>query len=199
MESLLIKKAREYAEHIFKQKVFITHTYHNLEHTKDVVAGVEIIGKKSGLTEDELESALVAAWFHDTGYICGDQQHEQSAVNNANTLLHEWKIPPLKIKSITEAILSTCMPQQPTFMLSKVLCDADLLHLSSEDFLIKNENLRKEWRIVKGIVMDDQEWIQRSLRFLKAHRYHTPYGQTVLEAAKKENIMLLEKLLIEMN
>lgn len=199
MESELIRQARSYAEIVFQQEIFVDYTYHNLEHTKEVVQAVELIGVRCGLGEDELESATLAAWLHDTGYAEGADDHEQAAVTKAREMLLKWGAGSKKIMEISEAILATQMPQQPLSMISKVICDADLIHLAGADCLQKNQKLREEWAKLRGHAMTDEEWITSSMEFMKAHKYHTPYGQTILEPAKNNNIMLLSRLLEEIN
>lgn len=195
MDSELIRKARAFAEKTFQEKVFENHVYHNLEHTRDVVKAVEEIGTQSGLTDDELEMALVAAWFHDTGYRQGDTKHEESSADLARTHLNDWGVSFKKVQEITEAIMATRMPQQPHSMVSRVLCDADLYHLATEDCNEKSAQLREEWATVQGTVLSDNEWLRSNLEFMRNHRYHTAYGQTVLEPGKKQNIKKIKKLL----
>jgi len=194
MESELIKKARLYAEEVFASKVFEKMTYHNLHHTGEVVAAANVIGEKSGLNEDEMESLLIAAWLHDTGYVNGNKDHEESAATNAREMLGSWGASYKKILEVTEAIQATKMPQQPQSLISKVLCDADLYHLSTKEFLDHAKNLREEWRL-NGGGMSDEDWLQSTLSFLKQHRYHTPYGRSVLEEDKKSNVKKLKKLI----
>jgi hypothetical protein len=43
--------------------------------------------------------------------------------------------------------------------------------------------------------MHDEEWVRFNLEFMQSHRYHTSYGQTVLEEGKKKNIKRFKKML----
>ena len=43
--------------------------YHNLNHVQNVVKQVKEIGKESGISKKELEDLVIAAWFHDLGYL----------------------------------------------------------------------------------------------------------------------------------
>jgi predicted metal-dependent HD superfamily phosphohydrolase len=194
MESELIRKAQMFAENVFKDRAFAKRSFHNLTHTRDVVKAVEEIGTQTGLTEDELESATIAAWLHDIGYIQGAEGHEEKAANRAKELLEEWGAPHKKIMEISEAIMSTKVPQQPRSLISKVLCDADLYHLSTEECTAKSGKLREEWENLGTKTLNDTEWTQTNLEFLENHRYHTPYGQAILQQGKKKNIKKLRKL-----
>jgi predicted metal-dependent HD superfamily phosphohydrolase len=197
MKTELITKAKEYAEKTLSGKIFEKHDYHNIAHTREVVEAAEKIGKESELTEDELETVIIAAWLHDIGYDEASSNNEAIAAKRARKLLEEAGAVVEKIAMVEEAIESTKMPQQPKSLVSKVLCDADLYHLSTEKYAENALKLRQEWRSLGFKDMADQEWDQFNLQFLESHRYHTTYGQTALEDGKKKNIKSLRKQLEE--
>lgn len=195
MQSELIGKASDYAKNVFRDKTFENKPFHNLAHTLDVVAATEDIAKRTDLTDDETESAIVAAWLHDVGYIEGAGNHEIKSAEKARTLLQSWGATQQKIHDVTEAILSTHVPQRPRSIISKVVCDADLYHLSTDACLRQSEKLREEWRMSDEKSIDDKDWVRENLDFLENHRYHTAYGRTVLQEGLKRNIKLLRKQL----
>ena len=196
MESDLILKARAFAENVFKDRTFDNRPFHNLTHTQDVVSAAEEIGIRIELTTDEMESVIVAAWLHDIGYLEGQGDHEKKSAEKSRELLQAWGASNRKIAEVSDAILSTKVPQQPKSLVSKVLCDADLFHLSSEQCTIQSEKLREEWEKEGFQPMSDREWLQYNLEFLENHRYHTPYGQTILQEGKKKNIKKYRKLVL---
>jgi predicted metal-dependent HD superfamily phosphohydrolase len=193
MESELIRKARTFAENVFKDTTFESRPVHNLKHTRGVVSAAEEIGSHIDLTEDEMESALIAAWLHDVGYLNGKGDHEKNAAEKAGELLTSWGASHKKILEVAEAILATKVPQQPRSLISKVVCDADLYHLATEECTEQSEKLREEWQLAENKSMSDEEWLRHNLAFLENHRYHTAYGQTVLQDGKKRNIKRMRK------
>ena len=194
MESELVKLARAYAKDTFDDKVFEKRAFHNFNHTKEVAAAAREIGEHSELSEDELESVLVAAWLHDIGYVNGSQNHEEEAAKKAKELLNQWGASSKKTHEIVEAILSTQVPQKPKSLISNVLCDADLFHLATESCEEKSNALREEWRLLEKKELSDEDWNRANLEFMEGHTYHTPYGQTILQKGKKKNIKKLRKL-----
>jgi predicted metal-dependent HD superfamily phosphohydrolase len=195
METELIQKTRAYAEGILK-KLPKHFTYHNLQHTLKVVNAAEEIGSLSGLSEDDIESVIIAAWIHDTGYEEDCDCHEETAIKNAIKLLTEWGASQQKIETIAGLIKATKMPQQPTTLAEKVLCDADLSHLGDDNIVECGNQIRKEFETIKKITFDtDEEWIAYNIKFFSDHQYFTPYGQTVLQKRKKKNIKKLKNLL----
>jgi predicted metal-dependent HD superfamily phosphohydrolase len=164
--------------------------YHNLDHTRQVVEAAEEIGSKSGLSNLDMENLLIAAWFHDTGYSCCIENHERESSRIMREEL-AGKINETRLREIEEVIMSTQMPQRPKNLVSEILCDADLYHLSDPDFTEKSESLRRELNKVCNKKLDKYEWIRVSLQFIKEHCYFTAYGRKYLRPRK---IALIEQI-----
>jgi predicted metal-dependent HD superfamily phosphohydrolase len=195
MNSELIQKSKAYAEKILGNLPEV-YSYHNMKHTQSVVDAVEEIGRASHLSEEEIETVLIAAWFHDTGYRKDYHNHEEVAVENATKLLTEWGAPIKKIQEVKGLIEATRMPQSPKNILEKVLCDADLHHLGDKGIMDCSNDLRSEFETVKNLKFEtDAEWVQFNLDFFQQHKYFTAYGQTVLEDRKRKNIKKFKKML----
>jgi predicted metal-dependent HD superfamily phosphohydrolase len=174
MDSELVRKSRVYAEEILKN-LPKEYTYHNLAHTTQVAAAAEEIGKASNLSAEELESVIIAAWLHDTGYRENCNSHEEVSKQQATKLLNEWGAAPEKIEQVKKLIEATRMPQQPVTLAEQVLCDADLQHLGDEDIMECGEQIRKEFETFKGLKFEtDEEWIRHNLNFFNTHKYFTP-------------------------
>src|SRR5688572_2678299 len=195
MESEFIRQAKILAEQVFKNRTFEKHVFHNLDHTRDVVNAVQIVGQHANLSADEMESALVAAWLHDIGYENGSKNHEQTSARKAQELLESLGAPQRKISEVTEAILATHMPQSPKSKISRVLCDADLYHLSTEQCQEKSNMLKAEREALGTTQVSNEDWVSSTIAFMKDHAYHTSYGQTVLEERKRKNIKKLKNSL----
>jgi predicted metal-dependent HD superfamily phosphohydrolase len=193
MDSELIRRSKALAEEVFKARAFEKHLFHNYQHTNDVVNAVNIIARHTNLTADDLESAVVAAWLHDIGYEQGSKNHEQISVVRARELMESLGAPEKKIAMVSEAIMATRMPQSPKTLVSQVLCDADLYHLSTEQCEEKSNMLREEWKLMGMKEVTNEEWIRMNIKFMEDHHYHTPYGQNVLEEGKRKNIKRLKK------
>ena len=111
--------------------------FHNLEHTKEVVQNVKYLCAAMDINEQDTEVLLIAAWFHDTGFSMTYKGHEDQSKFIATTFLKEQKANKSFINKVCNCIDATKMPQRPTNVLAKVLCDADLFHLGTTNFLYK--------------------------------------------------------------
>ena len=77
----------------------------------------------------------LAAWFHDIGHLIKYKGHERESQKLAWNWLQRESYPSDKMKIILSCIAATQLPQTPKNLLEQVICDADLFHLSLEEYL----------------------------------------------------------------
>ena len=135
--TLFIEKTKEYVGGFIGDNFSEKICYHNIDHTLEVVEASEFIGNHCGISDKDMEIVIIASWFHDTGYYLGCENHEAESAKIARTFLSEENVSQDVINQIIKCILSTKIPQLPKTLLEKIICDADLYHLSSENFLEK--------------------------------------------------------------
>lgn len=169
--------------------------YHDANHTKEVTDAAIEIGEAEGITAEQMEVLALAAIFHDSGHVKGYDDHEEYSKELAGKFLYSINTPVEMIEAVQDVIGATKMPQNPTDILQKIMCDADLRHLANKDFDIKSELLRQEWRIELGRSYTDSDWVKQNIAFLRSHHYFTDYGKTILEAEKKLIIKSQKKAL----
>lgn len=176
--------------------------YHNLGHTEFIVEKVLEIAKYYALEDLDREDLFFAAWLHDVGYWKGEPKaHENRSAALAESCLLDFGLKKDRIDRIKSAILATQMPQRPKDLFESILCDADLFHLGTEEFLEKSLDLKLEQELLGVGVFSDQDWWGKSLDFLENHQYHTSFGKSYLEPIKRSNCrkinQTLEKEILE--
>jgi predicted metal-dependent HD superfamily phosphohydrolase len=186
-ESQLLQKSRIYVEEFLKDNLSKGIYYHDLEHTQEVVEAAEEIGFASNLSEEQLETVLIAAWFHDTGYYKGMQDHEVNSKEVAEDFLRKEGVNDKKINDVSGCILATMIPQHPTNIMEEVLCDADLYHVSTKEFFKKSELLRKEFSLVFPDEIQLDEWFKKSIKFLKKHNFFRISLSMILKGTNRRN------------
>ena len=192
-ESDIVIKTRQYVEDLMGKNLSDDLSYHNLQHTQEVVKATLEIGENNELSDDQMEMAVLSAWLHDTGYLNGAENHEQESIDIAKEFLNGNSYAPEKLKVVLDAIEATRVPQHPKNLVGEVLCDADMYHLSNDQFKIKSKLLKKELEIRRDRPIEDEEWLGETLSFVKQHRYFTNYGKYVLEPRKAKNLKKLKK------
>jgi len=171
-------------------------TYHSVHHTRDVVAFALEIARMQNIEEPDTEIVQIAAWFHDLGYIQGCDNHEQRSVKMANKFLIEKGYPNQWIKKIEGCIWATRMPQNPKNELEKIICDADLLHLASDDYFVKADLMFKEIQKTKSRKVSNDEWLQMNHDFLKNHVFFTDYAKEHYTPFVKRNLTKVDERLM---
>jgi predicted metal-dependent HD superfamily phosphohydrolase len=195
MESQIISEVKEYVESLFKEKYDNRSTYHSIEHTKEVSDAAEKIGKESGLNDEELEAVIIAAWFHDTGYLVELNDHESHSVKVAEEFLKSRGYDPEKTKRVSDCILATRMNYVPANLMEEVIHDADYINLANVNNLKQSELLKRETINYGGEEPSEEEWLTAELKFLLNHHYYTEYARKKLGEKKEENIRKIKKRL----
>lgn len=192
----LLDEAREYVFDLLNTKLSTDLIYHSKDHTLEVMKNAEIIGKHSDLNEDDLNILRMSTLFHDIGFIDVYDGHEEKGVTQVEKFLRGKHIDESIIKEVSYAIRSTKVPQSPKSLISKVLCDADLMNMSFEkDYLKDVESLRKEWINCGKGHFKEEDFFQVSLDFFKTHEFHTDYGKKVLKPKKEKTEEILRNKL----
>lgn len=197
-ETELTRKSSEYVEKYLRENINEQLYYHNFKHLQDVTTAAVDIGQAMNLSKDQLETVIVAAWFHDTGYCKGWENHEITSKNLAAEFLRSQGVNEKKIEEVSGCIIATKMPQRPTNIMERVLCDADLNHIATEEFFAKSEMLRKEISARTDSNIKKLKWFKESLKFLTGSNYFTPYAKEKFGPVKEENVRKLKSLIREL-
>ena len=183
----ILYKAEKLATDILQHQLSPKLTYHNYNHTKMVVDAANTIGSADDLQEDDLETVLLAAWFHDTGHRDAYEGHEEKSKLIAEEFLKAENVHSDKIEKVAACILATKEGKAPNNKLEETLCDADMFHLSKKSYEDYANQLRLEWEVMKNEKYTDLEWCQKNLEFISRNKFRTKYGQEVL-AGKKDKV-----------
>ncbi|MFT5790693.1 MAG: HD superfamily phosphodiesterase [Candidatus Azotimanducaceae bacterium] len=178
---------------LFKNELPANVIYHNFNHTLNVVNATDEIAVAEGVSESDREVLLLAAWFHDVGFIKGVKRHEEVGKKIARTYLTNIKYSEDKIVQVLACIDATKMPQKPINKLGGILCDADLFHLGTEEFNNISSLLRSEMEVLCGEEYTDIEWLEKNEKFLSEHTYKTDYAFQKLNLQKTSNWLKIQK------
>lgn len=197
MGTLNFQHAKQYALHRLEQELSPNLLYHGIKHTRDeVIPAVERLASMEGVQGDSLLLLLTAAWFHDLGFVEQPQYHELISARIAVQVLPGFGYTSEHVEIVRWAILATILPQDPQNLPERILTDADLDILGSDDFMLRSDELRQELASFGG-KYTDREWYSRQLKFLESHTYFTASARTLRNAEKLKNIRKLRNRLEE--
>lgn len=189
----IIQEASNYIAKLIDEKLSDKIEFHTFNHARYVAESAEIIGRESGLSNDDLNIVIISAWFHDIGYIIDPKNHEEESVKIATDFLTAKGIDESIITLVKNCIMATRIPQTPKDLISQVLCDADLMHLSEESYFEPINRMRKEWINLSGKKFNKLKFHRLSVKFFKKHNYCTEFAKKELQPKKEKNLQLLHK------
>jgi TolB-like protein/HD superfamily phosphodiesterase/Tfp pilus assembly protein PilF len=159
--------------------------YHNLDHIRDVVEASMRIAVEEKIEESDRMLLRTAALFHDSGFTISSRNHEEHGCTIARESLPRFGYSNEQIETICGMIRATKIPQSPSTLLERIVCDADLDYLGREDFYEVGKRLYAEMK-ERGMVETDREWNLIQKTFLENHRYHTDFSRKTREPKKQE-------------
>ncbi|WP_460500927.1 Pycsar system effector family protein, partial [Hymenobacter agri] len=185
--SNLVKAAQAYVTEQFAG-ISPKLTYHALAHTEAVVKECRALAPAASLSPDDTEALLIAAWFHDTGYLDVYDGHEFRSAEHAADWLRQQGQPAAQIQLVETLIKATHRDSKPETELEKMLVDADMSNLARADYRARAELLRTEWELVLDKTYTTQEWAELQLNFMLAHKYLSEVGKERYKKDLKKNI-----------
>lgn len=195
----LVQLVQNFVSDLFSTKLSDIYSYHNLNHTIGVANAVERLCKEEKTTDSDKEILLVAAWFHDTGYINGSKNHEELSVEIATRFLKENGKSEEYIASVARLIRVTIKENTPETPLEKIIKDADYYHILDDNYINSCEKLRKEWEKSEDKILTDFEWAKANQLFLsKVHQFYTTYALAHWQPLKDKNLKRLGKKIKKM-
>lgn len=191
MDNSLIIEASDYVRRLFEERLSNAYFYHDINHTIEVVEGCVELSNSFEIDSEESEALLIAAWFHDTGYIYNHEGHEEQSEILAEEFLRNRNYPEDRLKVVIDCIKSTKLPQSPETLIEKILCDAEFIYLGKDNFFNKIELLRKEWELSQQRFYDEKEWLKINIDFFDEHPFHTKAAIEKYGKKRRENYLLL--------
>lgn len=165
--------------------------YHSVYHTLDVYNAAINIAEKEGLTAADLKLLLIAAIYHDAGYLIEDKKHEKHSCEIARKYLPEFQYSKEHIDIICDIIMATKLPHKPQSHLQEIICDADLDYLGRTDFFIIGDKLYHEMLAI-GTLKNREEWDRLQVEFLEQHRFFTSTSIKLRKAEKEKNLKIVQ-------
>lgn len=183
-----------YVRKLISEEINEAYSFHNLEHTLEVVAATEEIAKGMKVSGDDYHCLLLAAWFHDTGYVKNIQDHEKHSVSIAREYFKDKALPEAWLDKICDCIMATRKAYEPDNILEEIIRDADMHHLGTDVFLQRLLALRREWEALWDRSFSDKEWWEMNVEFLGMHRYYTDYARKEYRTKKMMHLEMVENM-----
>lgn len=195
INDVLLEKTSQWVSEYFQSTPCATCFFHNYNHTKETTAAGKKIAEGMQVSDAEIETILLACWFHDIGLLHSRENHEKKSASTAEFFLKKHAVSEEKIMTVKGCIMVTKIPQKPASLLEKVVCDADMFHLGMDNYFERNTLLRQEFEVSKKKSYSDVEWWLLNKEFFQEHQYFTPYARQRYNSQKNLNLKALVNLL----
>jgi HD superfamily phosphodiesterase len=193
----IYKKVEAYVTELFERTPQPKLCYHNFAHTQRVVNRTKEIADHYNLIESDLVVLMVAAWFHDTGYLFDEvAMHEEKSAQVMRDFLKEYLPDNDVIHNIEECIMATKANAKPVNLLQQILVDADTYNFGTKEIDTTNKQVYDEY-VSRNGYMSKKEWNRQTVKMLENHHYYTSYCKELLMDKKKKNIKKLKKSIEE--
>ncbi len=163
--------------------------YHDLAHTKNVVARAAEIAQASDVSPRDSAMLQVAAWFHDVGHLEGEAAgHEERSIAAMRSFFEKETAPDEAFADdVAGCIEATKVPQTPKTPLQEMMCDADTYHFGTPEFKETNKQVKEEFTL-RGHPEWTKKWSERTVNILESHRFFTDYASGHLQEGKEDNL-----------
>lgn len=170
-----------------------SYTYHNVQHTKDVIASAYRFSLHySSISEKSRKCLLTAALLHDYGYKVQYENNTPIAADYAKEILPEYGYSESEICHIQSLIIATEESVTPETLLEKILRDADVSHIGSVLYREKSSLLLQEFNNL-GYDISDEQWIRQEIVFLSQHKFSQKWLENERKGIKTDEICKLKR------
>lgn len=184
----LVSEAAAFVYNTYKEKLPESILFHTYQHTVDVTAAAEKIVGKSTLDERSQVLVMLAAWFHDTGYVESYEDHAEASVRIAAAFLEPRSLSDEDTEEVAAMIRYVHSGEEPRTQEEAVLHDANYSFAGDKLFFDRSSRLRMEWERTLGCIFTDREWAERQLAYLTSIRFYTQYGKKKYERRRHKNL-----------
>jgi predicted metal-dependent HD superfamily phosphohydrolase len=186
--SNIISATSQQVLNIYNQQYDTRYLYHSYERTVGITGKVEEIAKAMSLSDASMEIVLIAAWFHETGYLVDSTEAVAKGMDLARTFLSSKGYPTDKLQKVLACINATGDTVNPITAEEQILNDAISAYTCGENFGTHRPLLRLEWELLQNRHLSAFEWQQLQMQALLQARFLTPFGKLNYAPIVAENI-----------
>ena len=176
--------------------------YHTKAHTEDVIKETILFALADGISDGAIEQQVIAAAWHDMGYLEQDKANEPIGVrlfqNSVTSTELKLEVREEIASNINDTAIVLDNEKKPHLHMERsaigYMLDADVSNFGREDFFVCMEKIAKE----TGVNLENRESRANFYAFvitlLKNHDWHTEGARRLRQRQKDKN---LDKLMAE--
>jgi predicted metal-dependent HD superfamily phosphohydrolase len=167
--------------------------YHGYKRARGLVGDVRDAAKGNELGAEAAEVALLAAWFHDSGFAVAKEGGGERSIELARAFLESQGRGALG--EAIAACLRGAGGEANGNLASDVLHDALLAPIAGKGYLDEAELLRLEEEQRDGAARSEVQWTQGQIDFLQKNSFRTRWAQLEWGGGRVKNLARLQRQL----
>ncbi|MFN3916697.1 MAG: hypothetical protein ACK4K0_03045 [Flavobacteriales bacterium] len=165
--------------------------YHDVQHTRRVLASLHMYIKEEGVDENHAKLLLVAGSYHDAGFLFRYNHNEPVAIQMIEEDLPRFGFTAQQIDFISEVIYSTQSDVAPRNKYEEIMNDADHDYFGTDGYYEIAGRLRKEMELF-GKKYTDIQWAEKQYNYLlNVHRFYT---DTAIKLRREKKYLIIREL-----
>jgi hypothetical protein len=186
--------AQQYVLNLFNQKNDARLVFHTYRQTMEIVKAVNSLSQSNGSTASEWETAVLAAWFSNVGYLFEYQNPEPRAVEKAEKFFSAHpQFPADNVAKVIETIKALFNDQAMRTKEGQLLSDAvNAVHFGSS-FLENSPLMRLEQELLVNRHFTKDEWEAYQVQLLLGVRFFTSPAKLTYEPIVAHQMLALKE------
>lgn len=164
--------------------------YHNYQRSSEIAQTLNAIADAEQSDEVRREMALLACWFHQTGYLSSYNQPGAVSQQKAQAFLESRHYPAERLQGVLNCLQMLEPSQSPETPEAQLLSDARTAVNSTSRFFQQYPLLRLEQELVLSQRLSTLEWNQLQLQHLLNARFYTPSAKSRYADLVSQNILV---------
>lgn len=187
--------AQQYVLNLFNQKNDARLVFRTYRQAMEIVKTVNSLAQANGSTELEWETAVLAGWFCNVGYLFDYQNPEPKSVERAEKFLDAHHFSPERKAHIIATLRGFFHDQSLRTTEGQMLSDAvNAVHFGS-GFFENSPLLRLEQELVANRQFGKEDWEQFQMQQLLNVRFFTSHAKFNYEPLLANHILVLKERL----
>lgn len=188
----LLDAARRHILQLWNEQHDARLVYHNFAQAAAVARLAGAIAEKEGLPAETGETAQLAAWFFNAGYLYDRHAVAETSAIRAEFFLVEQHAPPEQTQQVRQCIVSALTESRPASLEARVLSDAIRAYNWVETFETRTPLLRLEFAFLEREITADEVWNQYLREQLQHGLFFTAFAKMTYEPQLAIHILQLQ-------
>lgn len=184
-----VEKLKATVKEIYREPLPQNIHYHKWSHIVQVEEAVLTIAQGECVDGVDLIRLRSGVYVHDLGNLISRENHEQRGVKLAYQFLPLFGADAEDLTVVDGLVMATAIPQSPTNLLERIMCDADLSLMGYENWFETIDGYRKELGIESL-----EEWYVGQVNFLGSHKWFTQTAARKYDGQKQKNLERVKQL-----